>query len=126
MGCDAADSRLFPRPAPPSLSGIPRTTLIPILIVIVANWIAFSILGGALLTRYLLPIYPLILLLALSIWRERTSLWPLLTTLTAAAFIAALHMESGTARGEDSSTSGLKDDERSTSLGGASRLASSG
>jgi 4-amino-4-deoxy-L-arabinose transferase-like glycosyltransferase len=71
---------------------IPRTTLVPILIVILANWIAFSILGGALLTRYLLPTYPLILLLFVSFWRERTNLWPLLATLTAAAFIAALHI----------------------------------
>jgi 4-amino-4-deoxy-L-arabinose transferase-like glycosyltransferase len=71
---------------------IPRSAVIPILIIIVANWIAFSILGGALLTRYLLPIYPLILLLFVSVWRERTSFWPLLTALTAVAFLAALHI----------------------------------
>jgi 4-amino-4-deoxy-L-arabinose transferase-like glycosyltransferase len=76
----------------PRRPGFNRIPLVPIMIVIIANWIAFSILGGALLTRYLLPIYPLILLLAISIWRERTSLWPLLATLTAAAFLAALHI----------------------------------
>jgi 4-amino-4-deoxy-L-arabinose transferase-like glycosyltransferase len=79
-------------PRRPSFGSIPRCTLILILIVIIANWIAFSILGGALLTRYLLPIYPLLLLLFVGIWRERTNLWPLLTALTAAAFIAALHI----------------------------------
>jgi 4-amino-4-deoxy-L-arabinose transferase-like glycosyltransferase len=71
---------------------IPGATLIPILIVILVNWIAFSILGGALLTRYLLPVYPLILLVFVAIWRERTHLWPLLAALSAAAFLIALHV----------------------------------
>jgi 4-amino-4-deoxy-L-arabinose transferase-like glycosyltransferase len=73
-------------------TSIPRAVLFPILIVLGTNWIAFSILGGALLTRYLLPMYPLLLLLAVAIWRERTRYWPLLTALTAAAFITALHV----------------------------------
>jgi hypothetical protein len=72
---------------------IPTTVLTSILIVIAANWIAFSILGGALLTRYLLPVYPLILLLFVAIWRERTHLWPLLAALPAAAFLIALHVD---------------------------------
>jgi 4-amino-4-deoxy-L-arabinose transferase-like glycosyltransferase len=71
---------------------IPPAALTPILITLAVNWIAFSILGGALLTRYLLPMYPLLLLLFVSLWRERTHLWPLATALTAAAFIAALHI----------------------------------
>ncbi|QMV20448.1 glycosyltransferase [Granulicella sp. 5B5] len=61
----------------------------PFLLLILANWIAFSVLGGALLTRYLLPIYPLILLLCVAIWRDRTKLWPLFTGATAAVFISA-------------------------------------
>ena len=70
---------------------IPTTVHTPIAIILIANWIAFSVLGGALLTRYLLPMYPLILLLFIAQWRERTGFWPYLTALTAAAFLAALH-----------------------------------
>jgi hypothetical protein len=39
-----------------------RPVLSAIAVVLLANWIAFSVLGGALLTRYLLPMYPLVLL----------------------------------------------------------------
>lgn len=61
-----------------------------IALIVVANWIAFSILGGALLTRYLLPVYPLELLVCVAVWRERTLWWPALAAFTAAAFISAL------------------------------------
>ncbi len=80
---------LLPRRIAPS---IPRTVLLPILLLLIANWVAFSILGGALLTRYLLPMYPLLLLLFVAIWRERTPHWPYLAALTAASFVAALHI----------------------------------
>ncbi len=73
------------QPTPYSLLPTPCITLL-----ILSNWLAFSILGGALLTRYLLPIYPLILLVCFATWRGRTRLWPLLTGLTAIAFISAL------------------------------------
>jgi 4-amino-4-deoxy-L-arabinose transferase-like glycosyltransferase len=62
---------------------------IPCLILILANWLAFSVLGGALLTRYLLPIYPLILLVCVATWRAHTRLWPIFAAVTAAAFISA-------------------------------------
>jgi 4-amino-4-deoxy-L-arabinose transferase-like glycosyltransferase len=65
-------------------------TLRTIAFLILANWIFFSVLGGALLTRYLLPIYPLILLVCIDTWRARTHLWPLFALATAAAFISAL------------------------------------
>ena len=35
----------------------------------------FSVLGGALLTRYLLPMYPLVLLLAVSTFYRRVPYW---------------------------------------------------
>ena len=63
--------------------------LSPIAWLLVGNWLAFSVLGGALLTRYLLPMYPLILLLCVATWRERTRLWPAFAALTAAAFVSA-------------------------------------
>ncbi len=58
-------------------------SLLPISCLILANWLAFSVLGGALLTRYLLPIYPLILLLCVDTWRSRTHWWPAFAAVTA-------------------------------------------
>ncbi len=60
------------------------------LIVIAVNVIFYSMLGGALLTRYLLPLYPLILLLAVNTFRRRLRHWTSLVALSAAAFIAGL------------------------------------
>jgi len=54
------------------------------------NALAFSVLGGALLTRYLLPMYPLILLVAVSTFHRRVRYWPLMTAFSAAAFLVAL------------------------------------
>jgi 4-amino-4-deoxy-L-arabinose transferase-like glycosyltransferase len=65
-------------------------TLRTIGLLVAANWLGFSILGGALLTRYLLPIYPLILIVCVSLWQERARWWPALATITATAFISAL------------------------------------
>ena len=59
-------------------------------LLVAGNWLAFSVLGGALLTRYLLPVYPLILLVCVSIWREKLRKWRVLVAITAAAFIAAV------------------------------------
>jgi hypothetical protein len=58
--------------------------------VLLANAVAFSILGGALLTRYLLPMYPLVLLVAVSTFHRRVRYWQLLTVFSAAAFVVAL------------------------------------
>lgn len=73
--------------APPPLS---RRTITAILTVLGANWIAFSVLGGALLTRYLLPMYPLILVLCVATWQRRVQRWWLLFALSTAAFLAAI------------------------------------
>ncbi len=73
----------------PSVNGRPflqRPTVRTLLVLIVAQWIAFSILGGALLTRYLLPAYPLVLLLCVAAWKSRTPWWPAIATLTLAGF----------------------------------------
>jgi hypothetical protein len=58
--------------------------------VLLANALAFSVLGGALLTRYLLPMYPLVLLIAVSTFHRRVRYWQLLTAFSAAAFVVAL------------------------------------
>ena len=71
---------------------LPKPALITLAVLILANWLAFSILGGALLTRYLLPVYPLILLLCVTEWRLHLKNWLPLAALTAAAFLAALFL----------------------------------
>jgi Dolichyl-phosphate-mannose-protein mannosyltransferase len=55
-----------------------------------ANVLLFSMLGGALLTRYLLPLYPVVLLLAVSTFRRRVQSWASLVALSAAAFVVGL------------------------------------
>ena len=71
-------------------SALTQSTLRIIALLIAANWLAFSVLGGALLTRYLLPIYPLILIACINLWRTRTRWWPIFAGVTTAAFISAL------------------------------------
>jgi len=57
---------------------------------LLANAILFSVLGGALLTRYLLPMYPLVAVVAVATFRRRVPYWQALAALSAAAFFAAL------------------------------------
>lgn len=59
-------------------------------IVLLSNLIFFSVIGGALLTRYLLPLYPLVLLLCVSTLRRRVSYWLGLVGLSATAFLMGL------------------------------------
>jgi 4-amino-4-deoxy-L-arabinose transferase-like glycosyltransferase len=73
--------------APP---GIAKPQLKAIAVVLLANWIAFSVLGGALLTRYLLPMYPLILLVCVATWRRHLRQWWPIAALSAAALLAGI------------------------------------
>ena len=73
--------------SPPAVAKPQRAA---ITVVLGANWIAFSILGGALLTRYLLPMYPLILLVCVATWRRHLHRWWLIAALSAAAFLAGI------------------------------------
>lgn len=59
-------------------------------IVIISNALVFSLIGGALLTRYLLPLYPLILLLCVLTFRARFRRWTWLVAFSLIAFVAAL------------------------------------
>ncbi len=75
--------------------GSPRPRISPadqaiLYVVLVANILLFSVLGGALLTRYLLPLYPLILLLCVSTFYRRVPYWWGLILLTATAFVIGL------------------------------------
>jgi hypothetical protein len=59
-------------------------------VVMGANILFYSVIGGALLTRYLLPLYPLILLLCVSTFYRRVPYWWGLILLTATAFLIGL------------------------------------
>jgi hypothetical protein len=61
-----------------------------ILALLAVNAVLFSVLGGALLTRYLLPMYPLVLLGAVTTFYRRVPLWQGMAVLSAAAFVAGL------------------------------------
>ena len=69
---------------------LPGLVLLRILLLLLANALLFSVLGGALLTRYLLPMYPLVLLVAVTAFYRRVPYWHGLALLSAAAFLAGL------------------------------------
>jgi len=69
---------------------VSRSVQARICAILLANALAFSVLGGALLTRYLLPMYPLVLLIAVSTFHARVRYWQLLTAFSAAGFLIAL------------------------------------
>jgi hypothetical protein len=61
-----------------------------IFLLLLVNALVFSVLGGALLTRYLLPMYPLVLLVAVSTFYRRVPYWQGLAVFSAAAFVMGL------------------------------------
>lgn len=67
-----------------------RGLLIRLWTVLVVNALLFSVIGGALLTRYLLPLYPLILLLCVCTWYRRVRGWGLLFVLSVVAFVLGI------------------------------------
>ncbi|AXC09440.1 hypothetical protein ACPOL_0053 [Acidisarcina polymorpha] len=84
-------------PALPEESGplrprVPFDAQAKIYAIISTNLLLFSVLGGALLTRYLLPLYPLMVLLCVNTWRRRVRYWPALALLTAVAFFAGFRL----------------------------------
>ena len=80
---------LMPRVIAPTRA-LSRQVLSAIAVVVAGNAIAFSILGGALLTRYLLPLFPLILLVCVAIWASRVKVFVPLIALTIVAFVVGL------------------------------------
>jgi 4-amino-4-deoxy-L-arabinose transferase-like glycosyltransferase len=77
-------------PVLPQARVLPRRILFTFAVLLTGNWIFFSVFGGALLTRYLLPVYPLILLLCVATWMRHLRAWWPLAILTASAFIVGL------------------------------------
>ena len=58
--------------------------------VIVAHVLALSIAGGAVLARYLLPVYPLVILVCVNTLYRRLRWWPVAVSAVVAAFVAGL------------------------------------
>ncbi len=92
VGMAFAALLLNPRP---DASGHERATLarpvlLRIFLLLLTNAALFSVLGGALLTRYLLPMYPLVLLAAVTTFYRRVPYWHGLALLSAAAFLIGL------------------------------------
>jgi 4-amino-4-deoxy-L-arabinose transferase-like glycosyltransferase len=69
---------------------IDRSAMLRIFSLLFVNALLFSFLGGALLTRYLLPMYPLVLLLAVTSLYRRAPYWQCLAFVCAAAFAVGL------------------------------------
>jgi hypothetical protein len=70
--------------------GLAPSVLRRILLLLLVNAVLFSVLGGALLTRYLLPMYPLILLLVVATFYRRVPYWQALAAFSAAAFVMGI------------------------------------
>jgi hypothetical protein len=71
-------------------ASVGRSVLYRILFLVLVNAVLFSVLGGALLTRYLLPMYPLILLVAVTTFYRRVPFWHGVAVFSAAAFLVGL------------------------------------
>lgn len=90
--CACASLLLVPRlerdgtPRP----GLPYESIAPLAWIFCANTLLFSVVGGALLTRYLLPLYPLVLLVCVSSFWRRVPSWGALVALSAFAFCIGL------------------------------------
>lgn len=69
---------------------IARENLTAIFVILAVNIVFFSVIGGALLTRYLLPLYPLVILLCVQTFRARLKRWGWFAAFCGAAFVAAL------------------------------------
>jgi hypothetical protein len=61
-----------------------------IFILLGVNALLFSVLGGALLCRYLLPMYPLVLVMAVTTFHRRVPYWHSLAVFSGAAFVVGL------------------------------------
>ncbi len=59
-------------------------------VLIFVHLVALSVLGGAVLARYLLPVYPLVVILCVSTLRRRLPWWPAFVAIICAGFVTAL------------------------------------
>jgi len=76
------DGRLRPR--------IPVNVQLVFAVVLMANVVAESVLGGAVLARYMLPVVPLVILVCVSTMRRRIRRWTWWIAFTCVAFVVQL------------------------------------
>jgi len=90
--CACSALLLVPRKLPDGSTrpALRREFVAPLVWVFAANALIFSVLGGALLTRYLLPLYPLVLLVCVATFWRRVPAWGGLVALPAFAFCLGL------------------------------------
>ena len=58
--------------------------------IIAAYVFAMAMIGGAVLARYMLPVFPLVIIVCVSTLRRRVRMWPAVVTIIVLGFIAAL------------------------------------
>jgi hypothetical protein len=73
-----------------NVSGIPLNIQLLFALVVLAQVVEFSVVGGALLARYMIPAIPLVVLLAVDVLRRQAPHWQWWIAGCAAAFVAAL------------------------------------
>jgi 4-amino-4-deoxy-L-arabinose transferase-like glycosyltransferase len=71
-------------------AGIALSVLSRVFLLLLVNAVLYSVLGGALLTRYLLPLYPLVLLMAVAAFYRRIPYWHALAGFSAAVFVLGI------------------------------------
>ena len=76
-------NKQWPKPIAPPVQAV-------FYVLILAHLVALSILGGAVLARYLLPVYPLVVILCVSTLRRRVPWWPAFIAIICAGFVATL------------------------------------
>ncbi len=69
---------------------IPVSVQLVFVVVLAANVVAESVLGGAVLARYMLPVVPLVILVCVSTMRRRVRRWTWWIAFTCAAFVVQL------------------------------------
>jgi hypothetical protein len=62
-------------------------------LIMLAHLLAFSLLGGALLTRYLLPVYPLVVMIGMSTLHRRIGRWEWPAALMVIVFVLGLFFD---------------------------------
>ncbi|HEU4413515.1 MAG TPA: glycosyltransferase family 39 protein, partial [Candidatus Angelobacter sp.] len=62
-------------------------------LIMLAHVVAFSLIGGALLTRYLLPVYPLVIMIGMSTLHRRIARWEWPAALMVMVFVLGLFFD---------------------------------
>ncbi len=86
----AARQRAYDGDAETERCPIPVAVQLVFAVVILSHVVALSVIGGAVLSRYLLPVTPLVILICVSTLRRRLPWWPAAVAVVCAGFVVAL------------------------------------